>query len=319
MTTLTQIYNLIKNSNKLAVFGHQSVDADCLGSMSAIYFLIKSLNKHVDAFCDDDKVNSRYGFMNYTKPMNGDITEKYDTVISVDVASSRLLGKYKDYFLSHKNSIVIDHHKNRDLIGTHVYVDSEKSACCEILFELVKTSGVVLPKQVATNIYAGVADDTGCFMHDNTNQNTHKCAFELIELGADLSVANYNLFKLTSEKEFELRKLLLNMVEREDGVTYCCITDKFLKENKCDHRDIGDFVSELINLQNTKIAFLITEKVKHTFSVSFRSLQGYDVSSIANKFGGGGHAQASGCSVVSHNCEDVKQSVLKLCLESIKE
>ena len=58
--------------------------------------------------------------------------------------------------------------------------------------------------------------------------------------------------------------------------------------------DVGDYVNILMSLEGTKIAYLIKEKGKNTYSVSLRSLKGYDVSKIAQKFGGGGHIQASG-------------------------
>ena len=50
---MKKIFNLIKNSKRVAVFAHQSPDGDCLGSSYAISFLCKSFGKEVDVFIDD--------------------------------------------------------------------------------------------------------------------------------------------------------------------------------------------------------------------------------------------------------------------------
>ena len=42
---MKQIISLIKKSKNVAVFGHQSPDGDCLGSISAISFLLQELDK----------------------------------------------------------------------------------------------------------------------------------------------------------------------------------------------------------------------------------------------------------------------------------
>ena len=157
---MKQLIKQLKKCKSVAVFGHQSPDGDCIGSISAISFLLKYYNANIDIFIDDD-IPERLQFLNID---NINIKEfdknNYDTLITVDVAGERLLGKYKEDFLSFKNTIVIDHHLNRDLKGSlFTYVDSTKASCCEILYQLIEQCKIKLDCQTATRIYAGVVDD----------------------------------------------------------------------------------------------------------------------------------------------------------------
>ena len=74
----------------------------------------------------------------------------------------------------------------------------------------------------------------------------------------------------------------------------------------------------LVNLENTKIAFTVVEKQKNVFSVSLRSISGYDVSHIASALGGGGHSQASGLEI-REDFKDNLDKLIKLCKDEIEQ
>ena len=82
-----------------------------------------------------------------------------------------------------------------------------------------------------------------------------------------------------------------------------------------DYDDIPYFVNTLLNLEGTKIAYIIKEIGKNNYKVSLRSIKGYDVSKVAQKFGGGGHIQASGITI---GCR-LKEFQEQLLFECLKE
>lgn len=290
---MKEILKKIKHSSKVAVFGHQSPDGDCVGCLAAISFLCEKFGKTVDAFVDDE-IPSRLLFLD-TKFINKcEFDEKnYDLFISVDVADKHQLGKYSVVFDDNHSTISIDHHSIRDLVSTITYVD-KKASCCEILFELLSLSKVQLNSWVATFLYLGVSDDTGCFMHDSTTSYSHYVASKLLDDGADFATVNYNLFKLVTKKTYELTKKLDEMAKTDNGIRYVVVSQKFLKDNDCKKSDFGDYVNALLNLEGTKISFTMIEIQKDFYSLSFRSLKDYNVANVASKFGGGGHPQAAG-------------------------
>ena len=287
------ILKKIKKSTKVAVFGHQSPDGDCLGCLSAISFLCKMLNKEVYAFIDDS-IPTRYSFLD-TSFINSIEFNKdsYDLFISVDVADKHQLGKYESLFNGSDNTISIDHHSVRDLVSKITYVD-KTSSCSELLYKLITISRIKLNKSVSTFLYMGVSDDTGCFLHDNTTSNSHYVAGKLIENGADYKLVNYNLFKLVKKKTYELTKKLDAIIQEREGIRFIVVDQKFMQENNCQKSDFGDYVNTLLNFEGTKISFTMIEKQQGIFSLSFRSLKEYDVAKVASNFGGGGHKQAAG-------------------------
>lgn len=314
---MNQIIKILKKSKRVAVFGHQSPDGDCLGSISAIHFLLQNLGKRVDAFIDDN-IPKMYNFLqfDYINAIEFE-KNKYDLLISVDVASKRMLGKYSEIFDNFEKTVVIDHHKNRDLNGKYTFVDKNKSSCSEIIFDMVIMAKQKPTKDIATKLYMGVVDDTGCFLHSNTTSSTHITASKLIEYGANVDLVNYNIIKLITKKNFLATKVLNNEVVFSSGLTYVIINEKLMSENGFTKQDISGYVNMLCNIEDTKIAFVMTEKQNGVFSVSLRSNVGYDVSNIATTFGGGGHTQASGCEI-SQDVEENTKRLINLCKKEIK-
>jgi phosphoesterase RecJ-like protein len=62
-------------------------------------------------------------------------------------------------------AIVIDHHARTEKWSTArvYYCDEDKSSCSEIVYELLKSAGVKIPKEVALALMAGLITDTGMF------------------------------------------------------------------------------------------------------------------------------------------------------------
>ncbi len=314
---MKKIFKIIKNSKRVAVFAHQSPDGDCLGSSYAISFLCKKFGKDVDVFIDDD-LTAPYDFIKYENLNTCEFDENnYDLLISTDVATSKLLGKYAEVFQKFNNTIVIDHHLSRDLTGKYTYVE-HRASCAEIVYEMIKKSKVKITKDVATMLYLGVSDDTGCFMHDNTTSTTHKIAGDLIDLGADISLVNYHVFKLEPLKTFKMTTELDQNIVMDNGLTYNVVSYDFMNKNGYTSHDLGDYVNRLLNLEGTKVAVLFVEKQKNVFRLNFRCLKGYNVSKVANQFNGGGHTQASGATYYGTKKEAL-ENVIKACKEAVEE
>ena len=311
---MKNILKKIKHSNKVAVFGHQSPDGDCVGCLAAICFLCEQFGKTVDAYVDDE-IPLRLSFLD-TKFINKhEFNENdYDLFISVDVADKHQLGKYSIVFDDNHDTISIDHHSIRDLVSKITYVD-KKASCCEILFELLTLSKIKLNSWVATFLYLGVSDDTGCFMHDSTTSYSHYVASKLFDYGADFQNVNYHLFKLVTQKTYELTKKLEKLAKTDGGIRYVVVTQNFLKDNNCKKSDFGDYVNTLLNLEGTKISFTMVEIQKDFYSLSFRSLKSYNVANVASKFNGGGHPQAAGGRIGGYKDVCLKNVIDELKLE----
>lgn len=312
---MKELIKKINRSKRVAIIAHNSPDPDCLSSMTALSCILEQLNKDVKMFVDCDKLKYEYKYYSLPSDVNGDLNPKeYDTIITVDVAQQSLMGKYASVIGSHDNILVIDHHANRSLKGNVTYLDATMSSCSEIIFKLAKELNVNITPQIASYIYAGILGDTNCFQNDNTNSNSLFTAGECIEKGAQKEELTYLFQKRQTLAQVKLKKLAFEHMVMKNDIAYVILTKKMFKLAGDDNT--GNLVNELLDIDDNKFSFVIKQKEKNTYTISLRCKMGYDVSKIANMFGGGGHVQASGAGFTGAPVKHEKQ-LYDLCLQQI--
>jgi phosphoesterase RecJ-like protein len=75
-------------------------------------------------------------------------------------------------------------------------------------------------------------------------------------------------------------------------------------------RDDADLISVLSTIEGADVVIIFTEQKNGSVKVSWRSQPGYDVSKVALRFGGGGHAAAAGADIEG-NLEEVQTKVIE--------
>ena len=174
-------------------------------------------------------------------------------------------------------------------------------------------------EKIATIVYTGLAGDTGCFLHENTTAESHVVASELINYGAKIFQVNRKLFKSNTKDKLKLINLALTKFDYYKDTLVVTISYQDFKSigyNPEDGVDLIDFVS---SVEGVNLTALLTERKPNNCSISFRSSEKYDVSKLAERFGGGGHAGASGCKDILANVGDVKSRLVKEIKSFIKE
>ena len=310
-----QIKKIISKAKTIALFTHTSPDADGVCSCVALSNAIQFFNKNavVQIYCE--KIPNELKFLNVEEKILTNITDlKYDLLISLDTGSANQLGSFKEYFLNHKNTIEMDHHFSRDSFAKFSYVDSSKSSMCEILFQMFEELNVKLNKEIATNLYAGIAADTGCFNFNNTSSYTHFVASMLMKYNIDIYQINNNLFNQYTKQEFDLLRLILNNTKIEKDFAYSIIDSKQLNQNKISEPSSRNAVNKLLAIESINMSAVAIEKESGKFYISLRAKLGEDCSLIAKELGGGGHKLASGCKI-----EGDKNTVKIKLLRSVRE
>ena len=290
---MKNIVKTLKKSKSVAIFGHISPDPDCMGSMQGLAKILEQKGIKADVFVDTDKDCGEYPLFNLNENFNGGIkASDYDTLIAVDVATKRMLGKYGDTFSNFENTISIDHHGSRDLEAKAIYCEAHSSSCSEIIYKLAKLLKAKVTPKIAGYLFAGIIGDTACFEHDNVTPQTHLIASELYKIGADTKTIIFELKKKQSFADIKLRSLVYESMVMKDQVAYVIFTKEMLEKAGSDRTK--HFVPEMLNIEDNIFAFGINEKDDGSYSVSIRCKNGYDSCKIAEKYGGGGHKQASG-------------------------
>ncbi len=313
------IVKLIKKSKNIALFSHKSPDPDTVGSTLALKQALTKLGKNVSIFCDESDF-SAYEFLSGAKEYNINQLNGFELYIAVDVASSDLLGRYENDFKSFEQTIKIDHHIKGKKFASHEFVKHE-SACAMVVFELIKALKLKISEYVATCLYFGICGDTGIFKNNNTDSKTFAVCAELVNKGADIKKVYGEFFdKRTLENLYLTSNAILNaIVEHEEKFAIMSVsTEDYQKFGASENESIGNLPNQFLSC-GFKIAAILKQK-NDGIHCSFRSKPEYDVSKIAEKFGGGGHKNASGCLIIDSltNAENLVEYEIKNYLKETK-
>ena len=309
MQTLVKLLKKVKN---IAIFSHKSPDPDAIGSALAFRHALLKMGKKVALFCDDD-MTGNYGFLEGFDEYNKAELSGFDLYISIDVASGSLLGKYEEEFSKFENTFKIDHHSMGNNFAKHNIVKSY-SACAILIFELIKALKIKITEKIATCLYLGICGDTGIFKNNNTDSKTFSVCAELFDAGADFKTVYAEFFeKRTLANLYLTSNAIMSAYVSDDGEfsVMTVSTDDYDRFGANDNEHIGNLPHSFLNC-GQKISAILKQK-NDGIHCSFRSKFEFDVSKIAEQFGGGGHKNASGCLII-----DSLSNAEKLVIDAIK-
>ena len=289
---------IIKKAKNIALFAHSSPDPDTIGSVIGFYNALLKMGKNVDLFCED-KIPESYLFLEDTIKFNEKSFNKedYDLLVAVDIASSHMFGKFEEDFMSHTNTLRIDHHQKGEL-KAKVNVVEIYSACAILIFKIIEKLRVKIDEKIATPLYLAICGDTGIFRNNNTDSVTFNVASKLLEKGAQIRKVYGEFFDKKNVSYIKLSSSVLLGAKINDEYGFVIMSaskEDYDKYNASTDENVGNLANTYLNC-GYKIAVVIKEK-EDGLHCSLRSKFEYDCSKIAEVFGGGGHKNASGCAI----------------------
>ena len=293
--SLQEAAGLLKEKDNILILSHQFPDGDTLGTAGALCLMLRSMGKRARMECSD-KVPDKYNYMLSDIP---DMEFVSEYIVAVDVADTKLLGEPLASRWADKINLCIDHHGSNKKYAEKYYVDPTAAATAEIIYRLAGLLGVSLTKHMADCIYTGITTDTGCFRNANVTAETHLIASELLRLGASAAEINRLMFETKSHSRLALEKMVLETLEYDMGGSYASIyiTKAMMKESGASEGDMEGLAPIPRKIEGVKIGVTLREKSDGSYKVSLRTDIGIDASKICGRLGGGGHPQASGCTV----------------------
>ena len=300
MSIDTAVKFLLSHDN-YEILTHAYPDGDTLGSGFGLCLALQQLGK-----------NARVVYTNLPKDFvfltEGVKEQSFEaqTVVSVDVAGEKLLGSNKDKYQG-KIDLCIDHHRISRIEAPVKYVDPEASANCEMLFEMFKLMDVELTPQIANCLYTGISTDTGCFKYSNTTSKTLRIAADLLDTGIDAPLINKVMFDTKTKKKIKLEQEIYSGIEyySNDRCAIITVTREMMKRLGINDDDLEGLASIPRQIEGVMIGITMREKENAEFKVSVRTDRRVNAAEFCTKFGGGGHAEAAGCSVKG-TLEDAK-------------
>lgn len=315
-----QAADFIDTYDTFLVVSHVQPDGDAIGSTLAMAHLLKQRGKQC-ILTNDSPIPKKYLFMDMTEQIvswNAAKKAHFDAVISVDCADRLRLGAVETVLQENYPLLNIDHHPTNDHFGHVNVVLDDKSATAEILYHLTQYLQLTWDRAFAEAVYTGVMTDTGGFRYTNTSSSSMELAAHLLRFGVNPGEIAERVFENISHAKVEILKVALNSLAiSDDGkIAWITITAEQMKQTGAKEEDLGGIVNFARNVEGVEVGILFKQLDVYSVKASLRSRDKVDVSKIAQKLGGGGHARAAGCTIEG-SLSEVKQTLLEATREAL--
>jgi len=298
-----KLLELIKQSKSILIVSHEYPDEDCVGSMIAMYWILKKLGKKNIKLVSETNYKLNIKFLKGLENIIIDKIERHsenvDLIIIVDTNRLGRIAGFPETILREKKVVIIDHHEGETNIKYDIYINKISSSTCQVIYELfrelIKNDSAIL-KPLLLGIYA----DTGGFQYA-IYKNTFKIVEEIIHKGIKFQEIVEDMNTI-DKKIFEGGMLIFNNVKFDDNKKYffTYITRNEARRLCLDYAEItsikDNFFNELLKIKGYNFGFLVKPKPDKTCSITFRS-RTINVRQIATRFGGGGHEKAAGANL----------------------
>lgn len=300
--------SLLKEYDNYLILTHRNPDGDTLGSAFALKRALDSMGKKSYIRCVDP-MHRRYSYL-WEGVDNTEI--KYEKIIAVDVADTKLLGEAFEEMYGDDIFLCIDHHMSNREYAENLLLE-DRAAAAVIIYEVICELGVEITPEIASCVYTGLATDTGCFMFSNTTPTVHRIAAEVMEKGADYVNINRLMFETKTLSYLRLEQMAVSSIETHfDGkCAIMTITRKMFEESGSSSSECDGIAALPRKIEGVKIGITIRERHNGSYKVSMRTVEPYDAAKICGKLGGGGHNAAAGCEFEC-SLDEVKSTLLDI-------
>ena len=311
------IARMIREAYDIAVCSHINPDGDTLGCAAAMRLALLRMGKKVSLFCDG-KIPDQMRFLPGISEMHIPAAEEgpFDLMLSVDVSDIKRLGACAALIERSKHTAQIDHHPTNPLFMEENSVDGTAPAACLLVRELISVLGVELDRDIAVCLYTGISTDTGNFAFDATNAECFGIMRDLMDTGLPLAKLNRILFRDRAMPQVRLlARALTSLRYYENGqIALMKLTMKDFNDCHALSEHADTIVNFGLDTVGTRMAILGRETHEGNVKFSLRAKEPNVISDVAQKFGGGGHPQASGITMdgpLDEAAEKVLQTMIR--------
>ena len=299
-------------AHSVLVASHVRPDGDAIGSLLGLGLALENAGKQVLMVLADG-VSSSFRHLEGADKIKTRVDDTFDTFITVDCADFRRTGK--PFESLSQPDINIDHHITNERFGKLNLIEGQEVATSAILTNYLPRWGFEITKPIAAALLTGIVTDTLGFRTANVTPEAMRQTALLMETGADMPDLYMRGLVRRSYAAARYWGAGLSRLERKDGIVWGKLTLEDRKIAGYSGNDDADLINVISALDGFKVGMIFVEQTHNRVKISWRALEpGIDVSPIATRFGGGGHAAAAGADV-----EGALEDVIEKAVASTKE
>ena len=309
---------LLSDAKRILLSTHVDPDGDAIGSVLAFRLILIGLGKETMVY-HPEGFPSAYDFLVGSREVERSIADmgRFDLTVLLDTASASLLPDPWPARDVTGPLVSIDHHPQGDL--GDVVLREDAAATGEIILRLADDLGVAVGPEMAECLYTAILTDTGSFRYANTSDKTFRSAARLIDAGVDpwrVASSVYESFR--PERFRALSFALARLKVSQDGrFASLSLSREEIAKSGVTPSDLEGFVNYARSVRGVEVAAFLREEKPGEVRVSLRSRGDIDVSLLASRFGGGGHKNASGCTL--QGTPESAQEIIELAVKALWE
>lgn len=294
---LQNVLNTIREHQRFLLTSHSRPDGDAIGSVLAAGEIMRRLGKEVQMVLSD-------GVATIYKPLpfadriiqTSQVNGRHEVAIILECDSVQRTGIIG--LDAHDRVLVnIDHHESAKPFGHVNWIDTRACATAQMIYELALEAGVAITPEIATCLYTAVLTDTGSFCFQSTDARTFQLAEKLVRAGANPAAIAQSVYFANPESKMRLLGSALSTLRTRNGLAWMHVSQAQMRQCNAREEDCEGLVNYALGISGIEVALFFRELPDGRYRVSLRSKGAVDVARVAEKFGGGGHRCASGCSI----------------------
>ena len=307
----------------VALTTHMNADGDGCGSEAGFAGLLRDQGMKV-RIVNPTPWPAMYGFLldgiEEASVRGAAALAGIDALVVLDVSDVKRLGNLAEAVRAlGVPRLVIDHHVASDEpAGSIRLTSTDACATGELVFDYATELGLPITEPVATALYAAILTDTGGFRYSNTSPRCHAIAARLLEAGVDPEEMYRRIYASVSLGRLRLLGDALDTIgtDPDHGITWISVSAGAAERYGVTAEDFDGIVEHARSVGGTRMALFFRDLGYGKVKVSFRSVGDVDVNAFARRFGGGGHAKASGA-LVTGNLDEVRTAVVSAAREYV--
>lgn len=292
----TKALKLIEKYDVIVIHRHSNPDGDAIGSQFGLQQLIKTNYPDKTVYIVGD-TTKRYAFMDgaITDEISDDV---YQNALAIVLDTSARFMISDDRYTQAHETLRFDHHiKCEDICDVDI-IDTSFESCCGLITDFAVKCNWKISDSAAKSLFTGMVTDSGRFRYDSTNSQTFRLAAILRESNFDTN----EIYSALYADDFEMIQLraryTLKIKLAKNNVAYIVTTKQELEQTNADEFTVSrGMVGVMSDIKGVDTWVNFTETDKGVLC-ELRSKK-YNINPIAVKYGGGGHAKASGATVAN--------------------
>jgi phosphoesterase RecJ-like protein len=295
VTPVSELAALVRSRDNFLITSHARPDGDAIGSSLGLMHLLHAMGKRATVALHDPLPHMYCALPGADSVIVELPAQPAETAVFLECSSVDRSG-YD--VLPAEFSINIDHHQSGREFADFNWIDPQECAVGAMVYQLAVALEVTITPAMATCLYTAILTDTGSFNYASTTASTFAVAQHLVESGASPSQIAQTVYASNAPSKFHLLGEALRSLHVEAPIAWAWITQANIAEARAGVEDTEGVVNYLIGIIDVRAAVFLRELPNGDgFRLSLRSKEDVDVAKVAEAFGGGGHRNASGCTV----------------------